>query len=103
MSVRSPAVAVAAYPLAQLACAFAFGILAGTSVLTNQALSRIAFFQSNLVWVPILGATLISIVALAALLRHKLRLATMLVLVATASLGFAFALVEKSRVPHNQI
>jgi competence protein ComEC len=105
MSTRTPALAVAAYPLAQLACAFALGILAGTVVLTH-ALSPIVSvlcLQSNSGWILIFGGTLISVGALAALLRHKLRLATALILVTTTLLGFAFAVVEKSRIPPNQI
>ena len=105
MSVRSPAVAVAAYPLAQLACAFALGILAGTVVLT-YALTPIVsglFLQSSSNWILVFGGTLISVGALAALLRNKLRLATTLVLVATALLGFAFAIVERNKIPANQI
>jgi competence protein ComEC len=105
MSTRTPAVAVAAYPLAQLACAFALGILGGTVALTH-ALSPIVsglFLQLNSGWALVFGGTLIAVGALAALLRHKLRLATTLVLVATALLGFAFAIVEKSKIPPNQI
>jgi competence protein ComEC len=37
------------------------------------------------------------------LLRNRLQLATILMLVATALLGFAFAMVEKSGIPPNQI
>jgi competence protein ComEC len=90
MSNRSPAVAVAAYPLAQLACAFALGVLAGT-------------FLFKPLWLFILGGALISTSALAALLKLKLRLATALVFLAIMFLGSVLAIVEKSNIPPNQI
>ncbi|MFN2497472.1 MAG: ComEC/Rec2 family competence protein [Pyrinomonadaceae bacterium] len=90
MSNRSPAVAVAVYPLAQLACAFALGILAG-SYLTN-ALS----------WFLSFGA-LISAGVIAALRKNKLPLATALAFCAMLLLGAAFANVEKSLISSNQI
>ncbi len=105
MSTRSPAVAVAAFPLAQLAGAFALGILATTS-LTNSTWSSqtnsIWLSRANLVWLLIFCGALVS-GALAALLKHKLRLATTLVLFVTAFLGSAFAIVEQSSIPPHQI
>ncbi|HXL81677.1 MAG TPA: ComEC/Rec2 family competence protein [Pyrinomonadaceae bacterium] len=98
MSTRSPAVAVAAYPLAQLACSFALGILAAT-FLTNSLLS----FRFISVWLFVVCSALITVAAGAAILKHKARLATALVLFATVFLGSAFAIVKKSKVPHNQI
>jgi competence protein ComEC len=90
MSTCSPVSTVAAYPLAQIACAFALGTLAGT-------------FLSNSLWLFISCGALISAGAIAALLRHELRLATTLVLFAAVFLGSAFAIVEKSKVPHSQV
>ncbi|HEX3282444.1 MAG TPA: ComEC/Rec2 family competence protein [Pyrinomonadaceae bacterium] len=106
MTIRSSAVVVAAYPLAQLACAFALGILAGTVVPTYHTLSPIvagSLVRFSLAWILILGGALLSVSALAAVLKDKLRSATLLVLVATALFGCAFAMVEKSSVPSNQI
>lgn len=106
MSNRSPAIAVAVYPLAQLACAFALGILAGTMVLTPNSLSQNgpgSFLPSNSVGLLIFGVVLLWVCALAALLRNDFRLATTLVFVATVLLGSLFAIVEKSRIPPNQI
>lgn len=106
MSTRSPAVAVAAYPLAQLACAFALGILVGTFLTNSPWLFQTTygwFFGSNSVWFFICSGVLISAGALAALLKHKLRLGTTLVLFATVSLGSAFAIVERNRIPPNQV
>lgn len=106
MSTRSPAVAVAAYPLAQLACVFALGILTGTFTINSSLLSSIAspeLLPANLVWLFVFSGALISAGALAALLKCKRRLATLLVLFATLSLGSAFAIGEKSRIPANQI
>ena len=106
MTNRGAAVAVAAYPLAQLACAFALGILAGTDF-TNSIWSShtnsIWLAPSNLIWLLIFCSALISVGAIAALRKHKLRLATVLVLFATVLTGFAFAVIEKSRIPANQI
>src|SRR6266550_3706043 len=90
MSNRSPAVAVAAYPLAQLACVFALGVLAGT-------------FLFKSLWFFIYCGALISAGAIVALMNHKSRLAATLVLFATLLLGSAFAIVEKSNIPPNQI
>ncbi|MEP6718330.1 MAG: ComEC/Rec2 family competence protein [bacterium] len=87
---RSHAVAVAVYPLAQLAGAFALGILAGSS-LTNV----LGWFVS--------GGALISTGIIAALLKNKLPLATALALCATLFLGAAFASVEKTVIPPDQI
>ncbi len=106
MSTRTPAVAVAAYPLAQFACAFALGILVGAFLIVSPWLGEISsawFFRSNSVWLFIFSGAVISVSALAALLKKKLRLATTLVLFATFSLGSAFAIVEKSRIPAHQI
>jgi competence protein ComEC len=114
MSNRSPAVAVAAYPLAQLACAFALGILVGTCLANPSWLSQsdsaslsrtgsVWLSPSNSLWFFIVCGALISAVAIAALLKHNLQLATTLVLFAILFLGSAFAIVEKSRIPHNQI
>ncbi|HBB89578.1 MAG TPA: hypothetical protein DC047_18385 [Blastocatellia bacterium] len=106
MSNRSPAVAGAAYPLAQLACAFALGILVG-AFLTNASRlfpsTAAASVPSYLVWFFKCGGALISAGAIAALLKDKLRLATTLVLLATLLLGSAFAIVEQSRIPSHQI
>lgn len=90
MSNRTPAVAVAAYPLAQLACAFAVGILAGT-------------FLNNSLWLFISCGALMSVGAIAALLKQKLQLATTLVLFGALCLGSAFAIIEKSKLPPNQL
>jgi competence protein ComEC len=114
MSNRSPAVAVAAYPLAQLACAFALGILVGTFLINPPWVSQrdsawlsrtgsVWLSPSNSLWCFIVCGSLISAVALLALLKHKLRCATALVLFAILFLGSAFAIVEKSRLPANQI
>lgn len=81
---------MAAYPLAQLACAFALGVLAGT-------------FLSKPLWLFVFCGALISAGAISALLTHKLRLATTLLLFATLLLGSAFAMVEKGKVARNQI
>ena len=97
MSTRNPAIAVAIYPLAQLGCAFALGILAGTFKTDSLWLSL-----SNLAWLLILSALMFAS-ALAALCKHKLPLATLLVLCATAFIGSASAIVEKTRIPANQI
>ncbi|MEP6741108.1 MAG: ComEC/Rec2 family competence protein [bacterium] len=82
--------AAAVYPLAQLAGAFALGILAGT-------------FLFNSLWLFIVCGALISAGAILALQILKLRFATALVLYGTLSLGGAFAVVEKSRIPPNQV
>ena len=81
---------MAAYTLAQLACAFALGVLAGT-------------FLSKPLWLFVFCGALISAGAISALLTHKLRLATTLLLFATLLLGSAFAMVEKGKVARNQI
>ncbi len=82
--------AIAAYPLAQLAWAFALGILAGN-------------YLPSLLWLFISGGALISVGAITTLLKHKLQLATVLVMCAIVFLGGAFAIVEKTRIPANQI
>ena len=105
MSTRIPAVAVAAYPLAQLACAFTFGILVGTNLTNSAWLSLTAsarMFQPNWVCSFIVSGALISASAIC-LIKHKLRLATMLLLFAIVFTGSAFAIVEESSPPPNQI
>jgi competence protein ComEC len=98
MTTRNPAIAVAIYPLAQLGCAFALGILAGTFLTDALWLSL-----PDLVWLLILSGALMSASAFAALFKHKLPLATLLVLCATVFIGSASALIEKTRIPANQI
>ena len=106
MTNRGAAITVGAYPLAQLAFAFALGILAGTgftnSIWSSQT-NSIWLSPSNLFWLLTSCSALISVGAIAALLKHKLRLATVLVLFATVLTGFAFTVFEKSRIPANQI
>lgn len=106
MSNRSPVVAVAAYPLAQLACAFAVGILAGIFLNNSSTVfpvSSIWLPLSNLLWLLIACGALLSASAIPALLRHKLQLATALVLFATVFFGASMAIIEKSSIPTNQI
>ena len=86
MSNRRPAFAVAVYPLAQLACAFALGILGGT-------------FLAHVFWWFVCCGALISAGLIAALLKDKLPLATALAFCATLLLGAAFANVEKPWSP----
>ena len=98
MSTRSPAIAVAAYPLAQLAGAIALGVLAGTFLTNSHSLSL-----SNSVWLFVFCGIFASAGAIAALLKHKLRLATMLVVVSTAVIGSTLAIIEKSNVQPNRV
>lgn len=90
MSNRRPAFAVAVYPLAQLACAFALGILGGT-------------FLAHVFWWFVSCGALISAGLIAALLKDKLQLATALAFCATLLLGAALANVELRVVPSDQI
>lgn len=105
MSDRSSAVAVAAYPLALLASAFALGILAPTFLSNSSLFSTrsMGSSQSNSLWLSIFGGALVSASSVAALLKNKLRLATSLVLFAAVFLGSALAIVEKANIPHDQL
>jgi competence protein ComEC len=90
MKSRSPALALTTYPLAQLAVAFALGILLGASLTKS-------------LWLFLLCGTLITASAIATLLNLKLQLATVLVLFATLFLGSVLSIIEKTRIPPNQI
>jgi hypothetical protein len=98
MSTRSPAIAVTDYPLAQLAGAFALGVLAGTFLTNSHSLSL-----SNSVWLFVFCGILASGGAIAALLKHELRLATMLVVASAAVIGSTLAIIEKSNVQPNRV
>lgn len=87
MSLRDPAMTAAAYPLAQLASAFALGI-----VLASRLQS---------VFLPCAVAVVLASAAVAFLLKRKLQAATLAVLLTTALLGSAFAVAAKtSTQPH---
>ncbi|MDQ2974046.1 MAG: ComEC/Rec2 family competence protein [Acidobacteriota bacterium] len=80
----------AAHPLAQLAGAIALGILGGMGFIV-QPMALMGFSA-----LTTLGATF-------ALMRQKLRLATLLVMIATFLAGASLAVIEKNRVPANQL
>jgi competence protein ComEC len=82
--------AFAAHPLAQLATAFALGILGAPFL---------ALPLSLLVSL----ATLTTILALTALLRRRSMKTTLLVTVATLFLGSSLATIDKNKVPANQL
>jgi competence protein ComEC len=81
----------AAHPLAQLAAAFALGILGGR------------FFEFRISFLISMAAASTSLAVTALLWRMKLRLATLFVTVAMLFLGSTFALIEKDRAPANQL
>lgn len=88
---ESQAQVFAAYPLAQLAAAFACGILGAVTFLIPFPL-------------PISVAVLASIFACVTLLRRRSRkLATLFVTAALLFLGWSLAAVEKGSVPINQL
>jgi competence protein ComEC len=80
----------AAHPLPQLAAAFAFGIIAGMGLIVEPVI------LIGLTAIAVLGATI-------ALLRRELRLATLLVMIATFFAGASLAAIEKNKVPVNQL
>jgi len=79
-----------AYPLAQLAAAFALGILAAL------------LFGSPLPLV-VSTAALTTLIAVTALLRRKMKLAIVFVILAMVLVGSSLASIEKTRVPANQL
>jgi hypothetical protein len=79
----------AAHPLAQLAAAFAIGIIAGMGLMVEPVT------LIGLMAIAVLGATI-------ALLRREL-LATLLVMIATFFAGASLAAIEKNKVPANQL
>src|SRR6266850_2894635 len=83
--------AFAAYPLAQLAAAFALGILGGR------------FFQFRISFLITLAAVTTALAVMALLCRMKLSLATLFVTVATLFLGSSLAVIENDHVPANQL
>ena len=81
---------LATHPLAQLAVAFAVGVI-------GARLSGISL-------APLVSiAALISVLALAACVTRKLRLATILVILSALLLGASLTSIEKSKVPANQL
>ena len=80
----------AANPLAQLALAFALGVL-GALFLVLPLAGVLCF------------AGVTTLLAGAAVLKSKLRIATNLVMASALFLGASFASIEKSRVPANQL
>lgn len=81
----------AAYPLALLAAAFSLGILG-------------ALFFAVLPWPVISLAAIFSLLAVVAfLISRKQGLATILLILASASLGASLSVIEKVTVPANQI
>src|SRR5439155_5826958 len=87
---KAKAQSFAAHPLAQLAAASALGI-------------RGAHFLAVPLLLLISLAALTTILALTALLRRWMKLATLLVTVATMFLGASLAAIEKNEVPANQL
>ena len=87
---QAKAQAFAAHPLAQLAAAFALGVLgAGYFVVPLSLLISIAAFMT--------------VLAFTALLKENISVATLLVTVATLFLGSSLAAIEKNEVPANQL
>ena len=80
----------AAHPLAQLAAAFALGILGATNLSW-----RTVFF--------VCLSALTTLVATFALLSSKLRLATVLLMIAMFFAGASLAVIEQNKVPANQL
>ena len=80
----------AAHPLAQLAAAFALGILG----------ARLFPFPLSLL---VSIAALTTILALTALIRRRMKLATLLVTLATLFLGSSLAAIETNKIPANQL
>jgi competence protein ComEC len=87
---QSRAHAFAAQPLAQLASAFALGVLSA------------AYFEVRLsLWLLIAAFT--TLLAVAAVAKKKLAIATSLVLVTTLLLGSSLAAIDKNKLPANQL
>src|SRR5688572_13222305 len=89
-SARSKARGFAAQPLAQLAAAFALGILAQRYFVVPQFLL-------------LLIAASIILIALTALAKNQTGFATVLVILAALLLGSSLAAIEKGKLPPNQL
>ena len=90
----------AAAPLAQLAAAFALGILGATYFAVPPSL-RISLAAFTTLIISI--AALTTLLACAALLKKKLSLATVFVSIAAVFVGWSLASIEKNSVPANQL
>lgn len=90
----------AAHPLAQLAAAFALGILDATYFVVPPSL-RISPAVFTTLIISIAAST--TLLACTALLKKKLSLATVFVSIAAVFVGWSLASIEKNNVPANQL